>query len=76
MNQVPFIRGQHFAMDLAAGMNAGLAHPAAAAGRLLAAVEVVLLDHADELDGDEVDPNMAELAHCYEQVTGRRPGDG
>ena len=34
------------------------------------AVEVVLLDHADEIDGDKVDPNIAELAYVYRQRTG------
>jgi hypothetical protein len=37
---------------------------------LLGAVEVVLLDHIDEISGDGVEPNMAELAHCWGQVFG------
>lgn len=38
---------------------------------LYTAIEVVLLDHEDELGGENVDANLAELAYCYQQRTGR-----
>jgi hypothetical protein len=38
--------------------------------QLSAAIECVLRDHADELDGENVDANLAELAHCYHEQTG------
>jgi hypothetical protein len=38
--------------------------------QLAASIECVLLDHRDELDGDNVDPNLAELAYVYRQQTG------
>ena len=36
------------------------------------AIELVLLNHKDELDDShgKVDPDLAELAYVYEQVTG------
>ena len=37
---------------------------------LHAAIECVLLDHEDELGGDNVDANLAELAYVYRQRTG------
>ena len=37
---------------------------------LRTAIECVLLDHADELSGENVDPNLGELAYVYEQLTG------
>lgn len=37
---------------------------------LKVAVELVLLDHHGELEGEEVDANLAELATVYQQLTG------
>lgn len=37
---------------------------------LVEAIECVLLDHQDQLSGDEVDANLSELAYVYEQLTG------
>jgi hypothetical protein len=37
---------------------------------LKAAIECVLLDHADQLSGENVDANLSELAYVYEQLTG------
>jgi hypothetical protein len=37
---------------------------------LAAAIECVLLDHVDELAGEQVDANLAELAFVYERLTG------
>ena len=39
-------------------------------GPLGAAIECVLLDHKDELGGENVDANLAELAYCYRWKTG------
>lgn len=36
---------------------------------LKAAIECVLLDHADQLSGEDVDANLSELAYVYEQLT-------
>jgi hypothetical protein len=35
-----------------------------------ASVETVLLDHAHQLEGDNADPELADLAHVYERITG------
>lgn len=37
---------------------------------LTAAIECVLLDHKDEIGGDDVDANISELAYVYERLTG------
>lgn len=37
---------------------------------LSSSIECVLFDHHKELEGDEVDANLAELAHVYRQLTG------
>jgi hypothetical protein len=37
---------------------------------LHAAIECVLLDHEDQLGGEDVDANLSELAYCYRQLTG------
>src|SRR5690349_21859586 len=42
---------------------------------LLVGVECVLLDHAAELSGPDVDANLADLAYCYLAAAGDTADD-
>lgn len=60
----------HRELQLSRGIVTTVAEHAADPQPLHDAIELVLLDHEDEIDGDNADANISELAYCYRQQTG------